>query len=32
MFQTEQYKGSREQNYELTICQLQTLLEGESRI
>jgi hypothetical protein len=32
MFQTEQYKGSREQNYELTIRQLQTLLEGESRI
>lgn len=32
MFQTEQYKGSREQNYELAIRQLQTLLEGESRI
>jgi len=30
MFHSEQYSGSREQNYELAIRQLQALLEGES--
>ncbi|CAE6451456.1 GAF domain-containing protein [Paenibacillus sp. GCM10023250] len=29
MFHTEQYDGSREQNYDLVIRQLQALLEGE---
>ncbi|SDX70689.1 GAF domain-containing protein [Paenibacillus sp. CF384] len=30
MFHTEAYKGSREDNYELLIRQLQALLDGES--
>ncbi|RKP58200.1 GAF domain-containing protein [Cohnella endophytica] len=32
MFHTEQYKGSREENYESVIRQLQALLEGESDV
>ncbi|WP_141502819.1 GAF domain-containing protein [Paenibacillus luteus] len=32
MFQPERYKGSKEQNYELVIRQLEALLEGESDV
>lgn len=32
MFQAKQYNGSKEQNYELAIRQLQALLEGESDV